>query len=829
VWLDLGVPPERIYRFGDEDNWWGPAGDEGPCGPCSELHYYNGPMEAVPAPGSPSPEGWGPNVHEDFVEIYNLVFTQFYHHLDGSRTTLKNKNIDTGMGLERAAAVLQQVPDVYETDLFRPLIDRAAELARVGYGEDTTTDRAVRVVAEHARSASFLIGDGVVPGNTGRGYVLRRLIRRAMRFGLSLGLESPFLGEIAEVAVRQMGDAYPELRDNRPFIRRVLELEEERFAQTLETGSRMLESLIESRPAIMELVSGLRSKEPSPFHGESLATAVDSARAELAPYKSREGGDIAELLENLLEAEAARPGATVESVEHAWNEFLDADWNRVITGYEASYLYDTYGFPLEVTSEIAREHGFEVDEASFEQQMELQRERGRASGAAFGGDAASRRVYESLGVDDTPFLGYETLETDTVALALIKNREQVDAVSQGEELEVVLRETPFYAEKGGQVGDTGWITGPEGQLEVLDTQNPYGSVYVHRARVIEGKVEAGQAVHAQVDGERRERIRRNHTATHLLHSALREVLGTHVRQTGSVVAPDRLRFDFTHVSSLTPEEIRQVQDVVNDKIRRNIPVEVHHTTYRQAIEEGALAFFGDTYSNRVRTIKIDFPWSYELCGGTHMDWTGGIGAFVIVSEYSIGSGMRRIEALTGKGAEEFIWNRFRMLDELAEKARVPVGDLGSRVESQMKELEEARRTITRLEREALMGNGQSRSIHELVQDVDGVKVLVDVKNGANQKALREVGDRLRDQLGSGIVVLGSVVEDRPTIIVMVTKDLVAQGYNAGDIVNEIASRMDGRGGGRPDMAQAGGRDASKMDDAVAAVPEIIRAVGAKAT
>jgi len=455
--------------------------------------------------------------------------------------------------------------------------------------------------------------------------------------------------------------------------------------------------------------------------------------------------------------------------------------------------------------------------------MEAQRERGRASGNAFRGDVAARRVYESLGIDDTPFRGYETLTVDTQIVGIIKDGDSTPEANEGDEIELILHETPFYAERGGQMGDAGIVTADGLKVEITDTQNPYSHVNVHSAVVSSGTIHVGDAVTATVNEERRERIRRNHTATHLVHSALRQVLGSHVRQTGSLVAPDRLRFDFTHVAQMTPDEIRQVQDIVNDKIRENHDVNVEYTSYKEAIDRGALAFFGDKYEADVRTIQIDAPWSYELCGGTHMGHTGGIGAFFITSEAGIGAGTRRLEALTGKGAEDHLWDRFGMLADISEKLRTPVPELNARIVSQLEELDEARRTVARLEREALLGGGGSGpSAAESAVDVDGAKVVVLEKSGVNAKGLRELGDHLRDQLGSGIVVVGSELEGKPTIIAMVTKDLVEQGHNAGTIVKGIAEIMNGRGGGRADVAQAGGNDASLLGKALEAAPDVVR-------
>ena len=837
VWLDLGVEPERIYRFGDEDNWWGPAGAEGPCGPCSELHYYRGSMDDVPALDDPIRQnGWGPNTHDDFLEVYNLVFTQFYRDIDGNDTPLPNKNIDTGMGLERAAAVLQEVSTLYDTDVFQPVISKVEQIAGRKWGDEPGIDRAIGAIAEHARSASFLIGDGVVPGNTGRGYVLRRIIRRAMRFGLALGMESPFIGSIAAVAMDQMAGVYPELKDNRPFILRVLDIEEQSFARAIAQGTRVLDGMFEYRDSHASVTETLDTAIATGKTSDDLMKFLNENG-----FDSPEGDDSASVGSRAAyEAIKDLIGAAVGSDGDELARQRALNWTTMVSGPEAFLLYDTYGFPPELVREDALDRYMEstgesapelardgevdllLDRGGFEDQMEAQRQRGRASGNAFRGDVAARRVYESLGIDDTPFRGYETLTVDTQIVGIIKDGDSTPEASEGDEIELILHETPFYAERGGQVGDAGSLRSDGVEVEVTDTQNPYSHVNVHSALVNSGTIHVGDAVIATVNEERRERIRRNHTATHLVHSALRQVLGSHVRQTGSLVAPDRLRFDFTHVASMTSDEIRRVQDIVNDKIRENLDVSVEYTSYREAIDRGALAFFGDKYEADVRTIQIDGTWSYELCGGTHMAHTGGIGAFFITSEAGIGSGTRRLEALTGKGAEDHLWDRFGILADISEKLRTPVLEMNARIESQLDELDEARRNVARLEREALLGGGGSGpSASEQAKMINGIKVVVNRKDGVNAKGLRELGDHLRNQIGSGIVVVGSVFEGKPIVITMVTQDLVGKGIDAGEFVNAIGQRMNGRGGGRPDVAQAGGSDGSLLANALDAAPDVI--------
>ena len=746
IWLDLGVPPDRISRLGDEDNWWGPAGDEGACGPCSELNYYLGDLDDIPPVDSPARgTTWGPGISDDFLEFYNLVFTQYYRDRQGNDELLPKKNIDTGLGLERTVQILQGKNNVYETDIFGPLIDLVANRAGLAYGEEEQTDRAIRVVAEHGRSASFLISDGVVPGNTGRGYVLRRVIRRGMLFGRELGLYGPILPQIAEATSSQMSHVYPELHANLSFVQHVLQREEESFESTLDQGSRMLDEVI-----------------------------ADSKSAGIATVPS-------------------------ESVVR---------------------LYDTFGFPIEMTAEMAIEQDIEVDLEAVDTEMESLRARSRASASMFSSDTNADDLYRSFGIEEVPFLGYRTLTADAEVIGIVKDSQLLDQAAQGDEVEIVLAETPFYAARGGQIGDTGHMRNGATSVRVNDCQAPYGHLNVHSCEVENGSVSVGDVLTVEVDHDRREKIRRNHTATHLVHAALREVLGTHVRQSGSLVAPDYLRFDFTHMDSLTADEIVKVQDRVNLAIRENIHVDVHWTTYGKAVEEGALAFFGDTYEHDVRTIRIDPPWSYELCGGTHMDSTGGIGIFVIVGQSGIGSGIRRIEALTGIGAEEEVQRRFGIVDSVASTLRVDDDRVLDRTKTLLSELETARRRATQLEeqllRQSVDGQASPAQVLDFELSIDGADIPIQVRNipASSVDAMRRTGDHMRDRLGSGVVVLGSVVEERPVIIVMTTPDLAGGVVHAGNIAKGISSTIGGGGGGRADSAQAGARDPSRIDEAL---------------
>ena len=743
LWEAKGIPADKVYSYGDDENWWGPAGDEGPCGPCSELHYDYGAeygcLQDNCAPNCTNVMAGGV-VCDRYVELWNLVFMQYYHHLDGTRTNLPAPSVDTGMGFERLVRILQGVDTAYETDLFTPIIAAVERVSGKSYNNPDDT-YAIRVVAEHGRSVTFLIADGVVPGNEGRGYVLRRVIRRAIRYARRIGIEGNFLGEIADATIDKMGKVYPELVNNRDFILTVLRLEEERFQQAFQNGYNMLSEALEG---------------------------VDT-----------------------------------------------------LDGGTAFRLWDTYGFPLEMTQEIASEQGVTVDTEGFEREMEAQRQRGRAS-AQFGEERAKIRQYESLGVGATQFLGYEQISASSPVVGLIADDEVVSDATAGQSVEVVLVQTPFYAEGGGQIGDAGTLTGPDGSIEVHDTQAVMPDVIMHFGKVSEGTVRLGDTVEANVDPKRREDTARNHTATHMLHAALREVLGPHVRQAGSLVAPERLRFDFSHVQPVTDDELWQVQHLVNEKIRQNSGVHRDEDTYSSAIQRGALAFFGDRYGERVRLIEIanGDTFSFEVCGGTHVHHTGEVGSVYILGESSIGAGMRRLEAVSGRAAERLVWERFNREDGLASTLNTTPPELGNAVQRIQDENDDLRRQLATLERQNTLQAAEI--LLESKQDINGVSVLSARTEASNADSMREISDWLRDKMGSGIVVLGAVINDRPTISVGITRDLVDGGADARDYARDLGRIIGGGGGGRPDMAQAGGRNADKLDEAIAGAADIVR-------
>ncbi len=807
IWIRTGIPEKRIRAFGDDDNFWGPAGAEGPCGPCSELHYdfgeNHGCKQKDCGPNCLNVIGTTNKTCDRFVELWNLVFMQYYKSQSGDRTPLPNPNIDTGMGLERCAAILQGKQNIYETDIFRPIIDKVSDLSNKKYGMDYDIDYAIRVVAEHARSATFLISDGVVPGNEGRGYVLRRVIRRAIRYGKKLGLNESFLESIGALVIEIMADQYPDLSDRQKFVLRVLGLEEERFVSVMYAGLSMLEgSLVPIRIEAIKLANQLSERN------------IAQAEARIADIVEKHDSRMPDWLRSSILDDLLLPIRSNDI-----DSFIQI--SKRLSGKEIFALSDTFGFPFELTEEIVRESNLYIDIIGFRKELEDQRNRARSASGKFEGDFDTNRKYQDLDIKATSFHGYTTLNTDTVVAAIFVGTEQVGQAAKGQIAEIVLLETPFYAEMGGQTGDTGTIIGERCQLEVIDTQSPISGLTIHKCNVSSGNITLGDNVTAIVESHNRADTARNHTATHLLHSALRAVLGAHVRQHGSLVASDRLRFDFTHVSAITTDELDAIQNLVNQKIRENIEVSVNQTTYRQAVSDGAIAFFGDRYGDSVRVIEVgpkgNQPFSLEVCGGTHVHRTGELGYCHIISENSIGAGLRRIEAVTGRSAEILIQNLSKTLDTLSLRLQSPIDQILSRTDSMIAELDHTRKSAIELERQLL-----KQDVNELqVIDLDGINIAYGRLNVSSTDLLREAGDWLRNRIKTGIIVVGTVLDQKPILMIMSTKDVTDLGFHAGNTVSEAAIAMDGKGGGRPDMAQAGGDNPDKLDNALQQAKEVI--------
>ena len=837
-WREIGVPAERIVRYGDEDNFWGPAGEEGPCGPCSEIHYDYG--EEYGADLTPADSG------ERFVEIWNLVFTQFYHHRDGTRAKLPAPNIDTGMGLERTATIMQGRLSAYESDAFDYLLVGAAKLTGKSYGADEQTDYALRVLAEHARSVTFLIADGVTPSNEGRGYVLRRILRRAVRFARKAGIEGAFLGGLSVLVIEKMAHQYPELERERETVLSVIRAEEERFGQTLQQGMALLRGFLSAVEAADARLIAAESKQGRNGASGALADllGLDQAPDEgaaaagwpfIAP-RLRFAADRAENIKRRWDAgdlDADRASRETGAALRGAREAVDL-LKAQTPGEVAFKLYDTFGFPLDITIDVAREHGMSVDVEGFERELEAQRERSRAAAkfglgekvvdVSFSARAGDPKVTMAATAAKTSiFTGYESSEQETTLVELRTNREPPGSAARGDAVQAVLLETPFYVEAGGQVGDVGVIKGPRGWISVDVVRAERGRI-LHEGKVIDGEVAAGEPVTARVDAVRRADVTRNHTGTHLLHAALRRVLGPHVRQAGSLVAPDRLRFDFSHPSGLSGDELREIERMVNGRVLDNLPVVHRQMGYQEAIDNGALAFFGDKYGDVVRTCRIGAPdgapFSFELCGGTHTGATGEIGLLHVESEGAIGAGTRRIEAVTGRGTEGVLSERHVLMESLAKQLQTAPADLQSRLAAVLEDLDRERKRAAALERD--LAKRQADGLAGGAQDVDGVAVLASEVTASTMEALRGAADSLRRRIESGVIVLGSVIDGKPAFVATVSKDLTAEGYHAGNIIREVAKVAGGGGGGRPDMAQAGGKDASKLAEALALAPELVK-------
>jgi len=731
VWTrDVGLSADRVVRIGDKpgggsDNFW-QMGETGPCGPCSEIFYDHGPGITGGPPGTADSEG------DRWVEIWNLVFMQFDRSAEGVLTPLPKPSVDTGMGLERIAAVMQGVHSNYEIDLFRDLIKAAAELA----GTSDLGSSSLCVIADHIRACSFLIVDGVLPSNEGRGYVLRRIIRRAIRHGYQLGIREPFFYKLVAALDRVMGAAYPELSKGRQHVERVLEQEELRFAETLAIGMGLLEE------------------------------AIRNARG------------------------------------------------KTIAGEAVFKLYDTYGFPVDLTADMARERGLSIDETGFEKAMQAQRERARAA-SKFGVDLRSGVSVEGR----TDFSGYDELRDQGKVVDLIKGSDKVDRLKAGDEGQVILDRTPFYAEAGGQVGDQGQITAAGVRFEVLDTQK-VGNAHTHIGKLLQGEIKVGDVLTAEVNGERRRATVLNHTATHLLHAALRKLLGTHVTQKGSLVAPDRLRFDFSHYQAVTPQELNEIERLVNAQIRENAPAEIDVMPFDRAVAAGAMALFGEKYESDVRVLRVgDF--SMELCGGTHVKRAGDIGFFKIVGESGIAAGVRRIEALTGEGAVAWTESSDALLRDVGGLVRAGREDLKDKVEQLIERSKRLEKEVQQLK--GRLASGQGGDLSSAAREINGVKVLATRVDGADARALRDAVDQLKNKLKSAVIVLASVeATDKVLLVAGVTQDQTDR-IKAGELIGSVAQQVGGRGGGRADMAQAGGTNPAALDAALASVESWVRA------
>ncbi|MEZ4709557.1 MAG: alanine--tRNA ligase [Caldilineaceae bacterium] len=754
LWIETGAAPERVLRFGKKDNWWS-MGDTGPCGPCSEIHYYWGDLDKQVADGV--------NVDDEYLEIWNLVFMQYDQNAAGELKPLPAPSVDTGAGLERLASILQGKENNYDTDAFVPIMDRIQALSGQSDAERQANLYRYRAIADHARAITFLIGDGVLPGNEGRSYVLRMVLRRAARFGKLIGLEEPFLARVSQVVIDGMGHHYTDLPAKRDFITQTITAEEERFQRTLTTGLNRLD----------ELMADLR-----------------------------------------------------------------AQGQTEIPGADAFFLWDTFGFPLDLTRDIAEENKFTIDEAGFRAALAAQKEQSRATAqdvhaqdvavyAELLGNLREQGIVDGQGVKH---LIYENVdEVDATVVGLLIDGQMVSEAHKGDKVEIVLPETPFYVESGGQVSDTGEIyyfpddlEEPVWSVQISDMRRPIPGLIVHVGQVTQGSVRLNDPARAVIDTVRRWDIMRNHTATHVLHAALRSILGEHVHQAGSLVAPERLRFDFTHTQPLSKGELHEIEELANDIVLANFDVNTRWTSHKRAVAEGAMALFGEKYGDEVRVVSFgevndwrDSTVSMELCGGTHVDATAEIGSFRITAQGSVAAGVRRIEVVTGRVAESLIAERFDTLASLAELLNTRPEQIANAVAQLQEQNRTLQRELAQIKQQA--ARDESQALLDNTVHVDGVAVLAAQVQASDADTMRQMTDWFRDKLGSGVVVLGANIDDKPLLIAAVTDDLTKRGLHAGNIVRDAAKIIGGGGGGRPNMAQAGGRDVGKLGEALESV------------
>ncbi|WMJ82137.1 alanine--tRNA ligase [Clostridium sp. MB40-C1] len=731
------VDPKHIFRLGKEDNFW--EHGVGPCGPCSEIHFYKDSGEIKSA--------------EDFVEkseadraveFWNLVFTQFDKDEEGNYNRLQFPNIDTGMGLERMATIMQGVDTIFEVDTIKSILGKVSELVGVKYGEDKKVDVSLRIITDHVRSVSFMISDGILPSNEGRGYVLRRLLRRAARHGRLLGLQDAFLNKLVDTVVENSGEAYPEIKEKQEYIKKVISIEEERFGETIDAGIEILRQYIED---------------------------------------------------------------------------MEKEGVKVLSGEKIFKLYDTYGFPVELTQEILEEKEIDIDLDGFNEEMKIQRERARAAREESTYMGTDVKVLDTIPSEiETEFDGYSKVELDSKVSFIIKNDEFASSIEKGEKGIIVTEVTPFYPEMGGQVGDKGVICSDNFKAKVEDCKKNIGGKIVQFVEVEEGSISLEDIVTLKVDKNRRESIAKNHTATHMLHEALREVLGEHVHQSGSYVDDERLRFDFTHFTSVSEEELIKIEKIVNNNIMKTYNVETQLMTLEEARESGAMALFDEKYGDKVRVVSVG-GFSTELCGGTHISNSGKIGLFKILSENGIAAGIRRIEAVTGENALKYVEGKNELLNDISNALKCSQKDILNRIQQQLNDLKEKEKEISALK--AKLASGSEDEIIKDIKEANGIKYATGVLKDVDGEALRNLADKIKDKIGSGLVVLGSTDGEKVQLIAMATKDAVSKGIHCGKIIKEVAKIAGGGGGGRPDMAQAGGKNPEKINEAISQVQYIV--------
>ncbi|HHW56735.1 MAG TPA: alanine--tRNA ligase [Clostridia bacterium] len=736
IWNKIvGLPPERIVRMGKEDNFWEIG--TGPCGPSSEIYFDRGEEKGCGKPTC----GVGCDC-DRFIEFWNLVFTQFNKDEQGNYHRLPNPNIDTGMGLERIATIMQEVDSIFDVDVIRGITDFVSKIAEVKYGEDAEKDVSLRVITDHIRGITFMISDGILPSNEGRGYVLRRLLRRAARHGKLLGINDTFLYKVVDSVVANYGEAYPEIIDRNDYIKRIIKLEEERFKETIDQGLTILQ----------DYTNGLK-----------------------------------------------------------------AQGKTVLEGSKAFRLYDTYGFPLDLTREILQEAGIAVDEEGYKEELEKQRVRARSSRKE-DNSLWEQDIYSTLGDIKTKFIGHDSYESKSKVLAIVKEEELVDEAEAGDDISIILDVTPFYAESGGQIGDRGILENENVLVRVKDCKK-VGDKFIHIGTIERGLISVRDEVKAKIDVVSRKNAARNHTATHLLHKALKEVLGNHVHQAGSLVADDRLRFDFSHYQAVTKEELKEIENIVNEKIYQSLPVDVEEKTYDEAVKEGAVALFTEKYGDKVRVVKID-DYSMELCGGTHVKNTNEIGIFKIISESAVGAGLRRIEALTGLTAIKYLEDKEEILKEASDVLKAQDKEIVSKIEILHQSLKVKDKEIEQLK--IKMASILAENLINSAISLDSIKVVISKVEDYDSEALKSLGDILKDRLKTAAVVLASSVSEKAIFVGMATKDAIQKGINMGLVIKEVCKISEGNGGGRPDMAQGTGKNLAKIEEALNKAIEIIK-------
>jgi alanyl-tRNA synthetase len=739
IWnKDIKVPADRIVRMGKEDNFWEIG--LGPCGPCSEIYFDRGPERSCGKDDCKM----GCDC-DRYIEFWNLVFTQFDKDEAGNYNKLAKPNIDTGMGLERIAAIMQDVDNIFEVDTLKYILDYVCSLSGVQYGKNPKQDMSIRVITDHIRSTTFMTSDGILPSNEGRGYVLRRLLRRAARHGKLLGIEGTFLTKIAEKVIEVSGEAYPELVEKKDYILNVIDIEEKRFNETIDKGLNILESYVED---------------------------------------------------------------------------LKAGSSKTLSGEKAFELYDTYGFPLDLTRDVLEEQGFDVDEESFNKEMLAQRERARSGRADTSGEAWKEDIYSKLDKSIvSEFIGYQNYTSNSKVLAILTNNDIVNSASEGQEISVILDTTPFYAESGGQVADTGKIYSDSFELEVVDCKKVVGGRYAHICKVITGKVKTGDGCKSEINVQRRMTIARNHSTTHLLQKALRTVLGTHVEQAGSLVTQERMRFDFSHFKAMTEEELDKVEKLVNKSILDSLDIFIKEASIAEAKQMGAMALFGEKYGDTVRVVKMG-DYSIELCGGTHLATTSQSGLFKILSENGIAAGVRRIEAITGEKAYEYMKEEEKLIKEISEKLKVFPKESPKKIDAILAQLKETEKELTMLK--SKLASGALDDVIANAKEIKGVKCIVHSFDGMSVDDLRGVGDKLRDKFANSVVILTTTEDDKISVVGMATKQAIAQGAHAGNIIKEVTKLAGGSGGGRPDMAQGGIKEAEKLHESLMKVEDILQ-------